>query len=306
MARLKLLLLGLVFLLIAAGPGLSQTVSIVSGQGQITCNLRCNGFEPLVVAVKDAAGAPVAFAPVTWTVTQSSSGSGILTGGVQTLTTYTDVNGQATIGFSEGVALGTPWVPYFQSTITATSSSGSSVTFYETTALLDSQGNVILSATLGRPQIGTVLGGQAGQTLPGAVVVGGTAPNVAVRLIPVEGASAATAKCATAPGQPDGVVLTDATGTATCDVQLGPTTGFGQFRILVGDEFSFGPFHLEVTTGPPCMLRVLGGNNQVGNAGQALPAPLLAQVADCGGNALQGVPVTWTVSRGSEIGRAHV
>lgn len=44
---------------------------------------------------------------------------------------------------------------------------------------------------------------------------------------------------------------------------------------------------------------MLTGNNQSGNAGQNLPAPLVAAVEDCGGNGLSGVPVVWSVTQGA-------
>lgn len=58
MAKLKILLWGLASVFFLAGASSAQTVSIVSGNGQMTCSFFCGSqfFAPLVVVVKDAAG----------------------------------------------------------------------------------------------------------------------------------------------------------------------------------------------------------------------------------------------------------
>ena len=74
MAKLKFLLWTLASVLFLVTGASAQTVSIVSGNGQMTCAFFCGipFFNPLVVVVKDANGAPVPNATVTWTVTSRS------------------------------------------------------------------------------------------------------------------------------------------------------------------------------------------------------------------------------------------
>ena len=100
MAKPKLLLSVLVFFLLAAGAASAQTVSIVSGQGQVTCFICPNGFDDLVVKVVDANGAPMANASVAWTVTGIAAITDPNTGASgQTATTATDSTGQPGSGF---------------------------------------------------------------------------------------------------------------------------------------------------------------------------------------------------------------
>jgi uncharacterized protein (TIGR03437 family) len=81
---------------------------------------------------------------------------------------------------------------------------------------------------------------------------------------------------------------------------FGGVLGTTQFRAALGGSFAvFGPWSTEITAGPPCAIRVISGNNQSGNAGQNLPSPLVAQVDDCGGNPLTGIPVVWSVTQGA-------
>src|SRR5207245_1124898 len=75
-------LMALMFLAaVAAGVASAQSLSIVSGEGQVAAqNFQLPG--PLVVVAKDASGRPVAGVPVNWSV----SGPGDIVGGSQTVT----------------------------------------------------------------------------------------------------------------------------------------------------------------------------------------------------------------------------
>lgn len=293
MARPKLLLSVFVFLLVAAGAASAQTVSIVSGQGQISCTFCPAGFDPLVVRVLDANGAPLPNASVTWTVTGQStiSDPATATSGV-TLVTTTDATGQSKVNFSQSAFSGAN----ASSSVTAMVGT-SSVLFYETTAGMTAGPTpaLLIVPGLTKPAVGETLSGQAGTTVPDAIQVIVGVPNVAVQLTSVEGAPAANASCAATPGQPAGIVLSDANGIAVCNLVFGNTLGSGQFNISVGNKFRvFGPFNTEITAGLPCTITIEpAGNNQSGNAGQTLPRPLVATITDCGGNGLNAVPVTW-------------
>ena len=298
MAKLKMLLWALAcVLVVAAGTASAQTVSIVSGTGQVTCSFFCGAgfFDPLVVVMKDGNGNPVANAVVTWSV----SGPGTIQGGSSSATTTTDSTGQTSVTFSQPAPLSSFGQYYYQSAITA-STTANSVIFYETTALTSQTGALLLLPSLVSPAIGQLVTGPSGQqgTVPVQVTI--NAPNVALRVVPNDTTAGPTVKCASQPGQPDGVVLSDASGTATCNLVFGGTQGTGNFTAYVGGNYqTYGPFPFQVTAGLPCILSLVSGNNQSGNAGQNMPSPLVAKVTDCGGTPLNGVPVTWSVTQGA-------
>ncbi|MBV8820275.1 MAG: Ig-like domain-containing protein, partial [Acidobacteriaceae bacterium] len=81
----------LILLFVAAVTLPAQTLSIVSGTGQIVIEQFLS--VPMVVQASDASGKPVAGATVTWSITQ---GSGTLEGPP---TAQTDANGQASMIF---------------------------------------------------------------------------------------------------------------------------------------------------------------------------------------------------------------
>ena len=298
MAQSKLLLLGLVSLFLAVGSGSAQTVTIVSGQGQLNCAFFCPaGFDPLVIAVKDANGAPLANATIAWVV----SGQGAITDPATgasglNVTTTTDANGRGSVQFSQqgGQSFG---FYFFSSTVTATVGTGSAV-FYETTANVNN-GAVLVNPQLLQPVIGSTISGQSGTQLAGAVQinVGGGVSGVAVQLTPVDSSTPLNASCVASPGQPAGIVLSDSSGLATCNVIFGPALGTYPFNITVGGNYKiFQGFSASVTPGLPCTMSIVSGDKQSGNPGQNLSSPLVAKVGDCGGNPLDAVPVTWTVS----------
>lgn len=49
---------------------------------------------------------------------------------------------------------------------------------------------------------------------------------------------------------------------------------------------------------PPAAISISSGNNQIGNAGTALAAPIAARVTNAQGNPVSGKPVNFTVTRG--------
>jgi uncharacterized protein (TIGR03437 family) len=303
----------------------AQSISIVSGNGQLSCQ-SCPTkpitiFNPIVVLVKDASGRPLPNATVSWTFASSQSGFG----NVISAQTLTDANGQSSNTFSLTPALGSLFgIAFVQATITATltglpsgtaGGTGQSVIFTETNALTDiqstgqGQGIIQLSDNIISPAPGTVLTGPAGSTstvpiqIRLAGFVGGGAPGVAVIVLPPTDPSLPTISCATTPGGQPNTALTDATGTATCNVVFGGRTGLGQAQVAVGqtgpipfDQFTV---NFSVLPGVPGSLVTSTGNNQSGNAGANLPAPLVAVVGDQAGNPLSGVNVTWAVSQGS-------
>jgi len=279
------------------GAGPTGGIRIVSGNGQAVRSFFVIP-EPMVVEVRDMAGNPIPAATVEFTVAQ---GQGTLSagpigsasaGGGGSLTMLTDASGQASAYMLAGpVSPGYSWA---QTTVTATSQ-GSAVNFTITT-VIDADPTVLL---LKPPEEDRNLQGRAGETVAGAIVVrvfatggpqaGQPIPGVGVRISTnVDPAIGPTAACA------GGAVLTDGTGTATCDVVFGPKIGTAELTVYTG-SFNTKTIRLTVTPGPPAQMRIVQGNNQSGNPGQRLPLALLAEVLDAGGNILEGVPVAWEV-----------
>jgi uncharacterized protein (TIGR03437 family) len=276
----------------------AQTVSIVSGNGQlvcVNCTLSARNFSPLVVLVKDATGNPVADTTVTWTDTQPD---GIVTAG----TSSTNSAGQATYVLGpQGVTIGLYFFPF---TVVA-SALGASTEFVETSALANGI-TAPLAISLSAPPALT----GAVETMAAPITVtlteiggliggGGPLPGIAVSL--QSGTTGPTVSCVTQPGQAAGTVLTNASGTATCTPVFGGVIGTGTYSVVIGGAF---PTDLEaatltVTAGPPAAIKYISGNNQTVNSGSKTPLPLVAEVTDAGGNASKSAAVTWSVKSGT-------
>src|SRR5271154_90060 len=96
--------------LLGTGAAQAQTVTIVSGNGQVIPAVHLS--LPLVVLVRDSSGNPLPSVTVTWTLGVGQQGE------ISTQTTTTASNGQATNTFiGASPSLG---VAYDQSTVTAT------------------------------------------------------------------------------------------------------------------------------------------------------------------------------------------
>lgn len=299
------------------GGGPSGGLGIVSGNGQVVREFMISP-EPMVVGLKDTAGNPVPSATVTFTIAQ---GQGTLTagpigsasaGGGTSVTMLTDANGQASVLYLASFV--SPGYSYAQATITASSGSAS-VNFTITTTLATIPGGGMApdpSVVLMKPpEENKVLEAQAGQTLSGAIVVavyvaagpqaGQPLPGVGVRASTniEDPALGPTAFCA------GGTVLTDASGSATCDLVVGPKVGQAELRVLTGG-FNAKTVSLTVKPGPPSQMRMVQGNNQSGDPGQRMPLALVAQVSDAGGNILEGVPCVWEVVTAGSLTLSNV
>jgi hypothetical protein len=225
----------------------AQGISIVSGNGQIICSqcpTRNFMFDPLVVVVKDAHGNPVPNATVTWTVKNLPGADGRVASA--TTSTASDGTSNNTLFMSSPITLLTP---FLQTNITA-SAMGSSVTFTETDgAVTSGTGIAEIQTSLLSPLPGTPLTGPAGSisSTPIKIAVSsyfpsGPVPGVEIRVVS-DPAFPATAACTT-------IVLTDASGTGTCNLQFGTTPGPGKIRVYVGGNYDiYGPFTLQVAAG---------------------------------------------------------
>jgi uncharacterized protein (TIGR03437 family) len=221
---------------------------MVSGNGQLVAE-QSRSNSSMVVEANDAFGHAVPNVAITWTITQ---GAGTIVGA----SNITDTNGQAGASF-----LATSLQPgaSFQPATVAASSPYGTVSFVITTVVASSlQPNVsveLVSPTLDNPN----LTGPNGSTIRAAVVVrvivaggafaGTPIPNVGIQVIDAGNPSTpAAASCA----GPTGVVLTNNTGTASCDLVINGTAGTEQLRAAVGSVLSTRVFTLTITPGQGC------------------------------------------------------
>src|SRR6266568_1454374 len=272
--------------LMTAAVASAQTLSIVSGDGQVAPQNFAAQF-PMVVVVKNAQGQPQPNVTVTWTI---ASGQGSLFATQNT----TDANGQASNNFLGGTLFS---VNFSQAIITASIGS-SSVNFTETTSGTDPFGTnpPFVQATVSFPGLGDVISGPAGSTGTTPIKVNVFAvgpagfaniPNVLIRLIPADSNGPQIA-CSGRTG------YTDFNGNTNClPVFSGPTAS-GRYTIDVGGAYrTFGPFQFSVTQGQLSAFRILTGNNQSGNPGAILPVTLSARAEDAAGNPMANIPVVW-------------
>jgi uncharacterized protein (TIGR03437 family) len=305
MRVLRITLPVLLFVSMALGVGSAQTISIVSGNGQVVSQLTFNlnpknFFDPLVVKVTDNLGRPLAGATVNWTVV---SGNATL----EAAQTVTDAGGLTqTRYFSNDPFVNLTGQAFSQGTVLA-SVGVSSVQFVETTELRAANSTQQSSNIAVSFPTGLSVTGQAGSLSPTPFpvyvtsTIGLPVAGVAVSLATDDLADAGlpSVTCQTQPGQAPGTVLTDSSGLANCYMQFGPKIGTeGTFKVNVGGGWKYSQlFGFEVTVGPPAMITILRGDNQTATvSGTNLPAPLVVRVGDLGGNAVSGAPVVWTVT----------
>ncbi len=155
-----------------------------------------------------------------------------------------------------------------------------------------------------QPQIATPFIAQVNQTIPGALIyqvisnTGQPIPNVSVHLntANLDPTLYPTATCA----DPNGTgVLSDGTGTITCNLVVGPHVGVTSVIANVGYSINLTAFRLTVNPGPPATVKLIQGNNQTGVPGATLATPLVVQVVDSGGNPLVAASVSWKVTQGT-------
>jgi uncharacterized protein (TIGR03437 family) len=271
--------------LMAAATASAQTISILSGDGQVAAQ-NFAAQAPMVVVVKNLQGQPQAGVTVTWTIT--SGGGSLLSGS----TTVTDSNGQASNSFLGNTLFN---VNFAQSIITASIPTGS-VNFTETTSGSDptAANAPFVKADVIFPTLSDVLTGAAGSTGTMAVQVkvaavgpagSGGVPNVLIKLVPADPNGPQIA-CAGNTG------YTDINGNANCLPLFSGPTASGRYSIDVGGAYrTFGPYQFTVTQGQFSVFRILSGNNQSGNPGTTIT--LTARAEDAAGNPQANVPVVW-------------
>lgn len=295
---------------------------IVGGNGQLISEQQVSK-ELLLVMAKDAAGNPLPNQQVYFSITYGDgtilcpgvgeqfayiptgtcfgTGSGIIA--------VTDPTGRVGIKFLSTAVLGHSTS---QTWINAVSTQDS-VNFALTTAIIaranGTQASLpIVDIIAPKAEVvpgftgARVIRGGAGRLVPGAIKVqvspadgpesGQAIPNVALNVSP-QGDPNTTPSAYCAGGPP----LTDATGTATCDLVLGPITGSGLLNVNVGGVIDLPLMAVVVGDATPFTIRILQGDNQSGSPGDRLA--LRAQIQDPAGNAIPNVPVVWSVIQGA-------
>jgi len=238
----------------------AQTLTIVSGNGQLIAT-QSRSNNPMIVQAKNASGQAAPNIAVTWAITQ---GAGTIIGATDT----TDANGEASASFlSTSLQLG---ASFSAATVTASSAYGN-VNFFITT-VVSSALQPEVSIQLIAPD--SNLTAASGTTIPGGVVVqvvaaggpytGAPIPNVGVQVVDAgDPSTPPEASCA----GPAGVVLTDNTGTATCDLVVTAAPGGYELRASVGGVQYTRGFGLTITPGQNCSFSLSPSSQSVAGAG---------------------------------------
>ena len=247
--------------------GSAQSLTVYSGNGQVVL-AQFLTTTPFTVLARDAVGKPIAAMPVNWTITQGS-------GTIVRPAAQTDANGFATADF-----LGTDipgGLSFTQATVTASSSNGSA-SFIVTTSIVRLPGGGTgappLVELLSPPPENLTVTGRAGAILPGAVKVrvsvstgpqaGTLLPNIGVDIHFYNEDEAQPSPFAMCRG---GLVLTDSTGVAVCDLVLNDHLGQVQLSAVAGEAQKTRPFLLTITSGTPCTYTLTPPTQSVPAAG---------------------------------------
>jgi uncharacterized protein (TIGR03437 family) len=307
-------------------PPPASGVAILSGNGLVTRGGQL-APEPMVVIVRDGNGNPKAGVPVTWTLNgigsllpnyidqgQAAFCTVPVTG---TVSCVTDGNGISSTNFSGGSVPNSGTSSFKQSNITASVPAqgtvpAGSVQFVETsipvTAGSDNHLGPPPMVTMIQPQIGNLnITGNAGQTLTGAFQVKVTAVNPIAQLVPNVGLYFRAGQQYTLGGDKPaascvgGIVLTNASGIATCDLVLGNTPGtYRIYRVVGGYDTLAYSLTINEAPPPPKVPTTIAKTNdgQTGAPGTTLPSRLIGTVKDQFGAVMPNVDVTWIVVSG--------
>ena len=296
--------------LLAGAAAPAQTVTVVAGNGQLICSncLQLGSFQTLKVLVTDASGSPLSNVTVSWATNANSTQALLAASSTVTLSDGTATN--SLFALSQ-----LPPTIYWQYTVTATAGS-STATFTLTQGFGYSFGSgaILQPANVSFPSLPAGLSGTAGSMASSTVQVlvtdrsGQPIPNIGVSLANL-GTTGSTISCKASAGAGTGLVLTDATGVATCTPVFGSVPGPGTFQVNVGGAYPgadftatptayalSNPIQFSTTPGIAGAVVITQGNNQTVNPGQNLPVALGVQVNDTSGSPLAGQGVAWTVT----------
>lgn len=284
-------------------PLLAQSLEVASGNGQIVLEY-FKTQEFMQVRARDQFSRPLSGVFVNFTV---SSGQGSLVD----VSNTTDSDGIARAKFLATAVPGGNSIQ--QSTVRADSNVGSAL-FYVTTALSRLPGGggagALPLVQLVKPSLeetGRTISGDAGSTITGAVVVrvavqvgpetGSPIPNVGVRIQPTGDPSfSPAASCRSN----NGMVLTDATGTATCDLVLNNVTGQNTITAIVGEVNQTPDMTLNIRTAIPCTFTLQPATKAFPSTGGQDFFGLTANSATCAWNVTSNVP--WVQPTGTLSG----
>lgn len=280
------------------GPGGPRIIK-VRGDGQLR---PVGGFDDpgnpsraLVVRLVDAEGKPIVGAPVTWSFSQ-------FVGALSPESTVTDELGEASFLWLPG---GSPTIgnPILNYSITANSTIGS-VTFsavgFPTQETFNYPSIYLVRPGLDATLITARLGEPVQEAIEIAVlsgvggVIGSTQPlqNVGLRVFtpftnPAEGP---VAQCE------GGIVLTNASGSAVCNLIITGRVGRAPLIVDVGGGYGFfDRLEVQVLPGNPIAPVILQGNRQTIRTNETAPLALVARVRDAFGNDLAGQSVSWEI-----------
>lgn len=296
------------FTLLAAGvlghltPCFAQGLVIASGNGQVVSENFAT-TTPMTVRAVDAAGRPVPNKTVSWSITQGQ-------GSLFVYAPQTDANGLAKADFI-GANI-PPGTSFLAANVTASSIDGL-VVFIVTT----SQGRSATGGQIAPPAVQLVtplsysLTGAAGSTLPGAILVkviaqggiqlGQGVPNVGLRVRSADSTMAPPASC----DGPSGLVLTDQTGLATCNLVLGQTPGIYQIQGLAGEYQNTPLISLTITPGQACNYSITPTNQSFG-AGAGTASVTVSTSQTCTWTALSNATWLSVTSGTSGTGQGNV
>ncbi|MBA2322161.1 MAG: Ig-like domain-containing protein [Deltaproteobacteria bacterium] len=257
-----------------ATAGTATQIALVSGNNQ-TRTAGTQLQNPLVVAVKDAAGNPVAGFMVTFT---AATGGGTLS----TQPIATNAQGQAQTTLTVGTMAGTNTV-----TANATGLTGSPITFTATGTAGAAAQLAIVSGNNQSVRVGAAL------TMPFVVAVKDANGN------PVSGTAVSFTVASGGGSLSAASVMTNATGQAQTTLTLGPTAGTNTVTAtragLTGSPITF---TATGTTGTATQIALVSGTNQSATAGTTLSMPLVVVVKDANGNPVDGFSVSFNVASG--------
>ena len=300
----------------ATGTGGTPTaaLSIVAGQGQLLyANTTADGSgfgSQLIVKVANADGTPAVSVPVIFSIIQGQLSLGNMngtpTGVLGQISVPTDKNGQAAVTVTSS-NLADSVNGFDSNVVTASAPNTNTVTFYETTTNSIGVSNSVAQPTifLLSPAAVSTLTGPAGSVLKGGYIVrvisgsGIPIPNVSLILAnPADPTGPTPASCVDATGTG---VLSDSSGTITCDFQFQGQIGLGQVEGFVGYTRFTPVVNVRTTQGLPAKVTIIDGNNQTGRPGQLLPKALLVQVTDAFGNPLPSAQVSFAASPANAV-----
>jgi uncharacterized protein (TIGR03437 family) len=240
----------------------AQTLSLVSGAGQLIRYNSGQASEPIVFAVMNGS-TPVSGQTITFTNSDGSPGTSIVPD-----TVTTGENGTASVIFYPAYINGET---YLQFPLQAHYGS-QAIQFYETSANIPPVGFILTGPS---PGLLEPLTAKATEPASVQITVNVSNPvageplelaNIAVRIVPIvtgtppAGTILQTATCLESGSNPEGNVFTNSYGIATCtpiftlpNGSLNPAYNNGTFKIEVGDESSFGPFPYNISPAPLTM-----------------------------------------------------